>query len=698
MSAELLPLFPPLDPCDAAGVPDRALRGLDMLRGPVWVFDIDHSRVLWANRAGLDMWQADSLDELRARDLGGDMSPAVRRRLLQYQDDFRRTDARFTEIWTLYPHDEPVHLDVDFSGVRLQDGSIAMWCEARHKSFSDPVALRSTEALLHTEVMITLYGPEGAALYRNPAARDAATRGAQCHPERFVDPADYQALVEQMTAQRQGRIVARVHTAEGERWHDITARSSRDAVTGQPAWLISEVDVTELKQAEARAQFLAEHDPLTGLPNRHFLARGFAGELARLARSGSPAALVFIDLDQFKDINDSLGHGVGDELLIELSKRLLDSVNAPDLVARLGGDEFILLMHLPAGPVLEARVARLTELLSRPVRLRHHEVRVTPSIGISLYPQDGTELDTLMRQADLAMYDAKASGRNRHCYFRPELRTVALARLELEQDLRQALAAGNELQVYYQPRLAVQGGQVVGAEALLRWQHPRRGMIGPGEFIGLAEDCGLIAPLGLWVLEQAAQQLARWQAEGLQLTVSVNLSPRQLSDPALVEQLAAILATTGCRPAQLELEITESVLLGHDERTLGVLHQLRALGLRIAVDDFGTGYSNLAYLQRYPIQCLKIDRAFVAALDTAAPIAELIITLCRMLQLQVVAEGVETPEQLAWLAERNCHEFQGFLFSPPLPLERFERLLAQAAAGELSSAPAAARATAALPG
>lgn len=660
-----------------AGRTTDALAWLDLLREPIWVFDIDRSRVFWANRSAIELWQADSLQDLTARELGADMSPAVRRRLAQYQEDFSRSNARFGEVWTLYPHGQPRHLDVDFSGVRLPDGRVAMFCEARLKETGDPATLRSAEALLHTEVMITLYTEDGVPLYRNPAARDAAPGGQQACRDRFLTQQDFELLMQQMNHLGQARMVTRMTTSRGERWHDLTARRCHDAFSGQSAWLTSEVDVTDLKHAEARAQYLAHHDLLTGLPNRNFVAHEFPRQLDRLAQRHEGAALIFIDLDQFKNINDSLGHSIGDELLVQLAQRLRAYVSDTDLVARLGGDEFVVLARNGLSDHgLEILVRGLIALLSQPVSLLRHEVRVTPSIGISLFPKDAGELDALMRQADLAMYEAKAKGRNGYAFFRPELRAAAQSRLAVETDLRRAIEAG-ELAVYYQPRASVRSGAIIGAEALLRWHHPEHGLIPPAQFVAVAEDCGLIEPIGVWVLEQVARQQARWMAQGLSLNISVNLSPRQFADRRLADTLRRIVADSGCDASRIELEITESVLLGHDGRTIAMLQELRELGFRFAVDDFGTGYSNLAYLQRYPIQCLKIDRSFIHALDTASPIAELILTLCRMMGLQAVAEGVETVEQLRWLAERNCDEYQGYLVSPALPLAEFESLLRQ---------------------
>jgi diguanylate cyclase len=297
---------------------------------------------------------------------------------------------------------------------------------------------------------------------------------------------------------------------------------------------------------------------------------------------------------------------------------------------------------------------------------------VTPTIGCAFFPDDGKDLETLMRHADLAMYKAKADGRNRVGYFTEALNVAVKARLSLENELQNALECG-ELEVYYQPRLGVMDDEVLGAEALVRWNHPRRGVLLPGVFIAVAEDSGLISPLGAFVLEQVARAEVQFRAHKKAVSLSVNLSPRQFSDPAFIDSVKTIVERTGCDPTRLELEITESMLLSTGEDTVRILEALCAMGFRISIDDFGTGYSNLGYLQRYPIHGLKIDRSFMSGLDRATPIALLILAMCKMLGVQTVAEGVETQEQLEWLRHHGCHEYQGFLVSPAVRLEEFER-------------------------
>jgi diguanylate cyclase (GGDEF)-like protein len=665
-----------LNPTFAAPVAtDAVLSVLGRLHHPVWVFDIDCSKVVWANAGALEVWNAESLEVLSARDMGVDMTESVAHRLRQFQQDFIRHDARFSEIWTLYPKGVPRTLRVMFSGMQMLDGRMAMLCEGLGVQQGDPETLRSAEALLHTTVMISLFERNGAVLYRNPAARDAVADPIEGLSAHFTKAEDLVHLLDDVQRTGQGRRIAQVKTSRGECWHEIAARACHDAVTGGEALLFSEVDISELKLTEARAHYQSLHDPLTGLPNRHFVAQAFQARLDELRLRGHQAVLMFIDLDHFKDVNDSLGHAAGDALLMRVAERLRTEMRSEDLVARLGGDEFLVLVSAPdMAREVEDLGARLLSALSGTIKLDGALVRVTPSIGVCLFPRDGEDMDTLMRHADLAMYRAKDQGRHRVACFVPELNTAVQTRLALESELRVALQQ-QEFEVFYQPRLDVTTGQLMGAEALVRWRHPERGLVDPGAFIPACEDSGQISKLGAWVLEQAARQELRWRQRGWALKVSVNLSPCQFGDPSLLQTIQAIVHETGCDPCAMELEITESVLLGHDERTLHVLNALRELGFGISIDDFGTGYSNLAYLRHYPITVLKIDRSFVDEHSQARPITGLIVTLSRALGLRVVAEGVETTEQLDWLRAQGCDEFQGFLVSPPLPLDAFDGLL-----------------------
>ncbi|MFN0185465.1 MAG: putative bifunctional diguanylate cyclase/phosphodiesterase [Aquabacterium sp.] len=653
----------------------KRYEALSWIERAVWVFDFDFRRVHWANPAALALWQAATVADLRQRDMGADMSTTVARRLQQYQQDFERGPARFTEQWTLYPKGQPRTLTVVFTGHRLADGRMGMLCEALDERSEDPDSRRCVDALLHTPVMISLYDWQGRVLYRNPAARNTQPAPSESG-HRFVNNRDYRTLLSQLLANGEARLMAPVHTTDGERWHEVHATRCHDAASGRQAFLVSEVDVTELKRTEARAQHLAHHDTLTGLPNRSYVLQEFGVALKHLQDRRLQAALIFIDLDHFKTVNDSMGHAFGDQLLVEMARRLRAVVREGDLVARLGGDEFLVLavLHGTEGE-LQLLTQRILASFSREVMLLSTEVRVTPSIGTSLFPRDGSDIQTLMRHADLAMYSAKDAGRNAVAGFTPAMQARAESRMALETELRHALERG-EFELFYQPKLTIDN-RLVGAEALLRWRHPERGLVSPLVFVPVCEEIGLIGQIGDWVLETAALQQVRWRDAGHTLKMAVNLSPRQLAGAQLVASVQDIVQRTGCRPGDLELEITESVLVGNDQHTRRVLELLHSMGFTIAIDDFGTGYSNLAYLQRYPLQTLKIDRSFVQTIGESDTLTEVIIVMCKALNLHMVAEGVERPEQLAWLAERGVQEYQGYLFSPPMPVAEFDHLLSR---------------------
>ena len=647
---------------------------LELIAQPVWIFDIDARRVHWANTSALTVWSATSLTELCARDMSLDMSESVARRLAQYQSDFTHHDSVFNEQWTLYPGGVPISLYVRFSGHRLPDGRMAMLCHARPIASETPESLRSVEALLHTPVMITLYDLHGVPIYRNPASRASASTLGQTLQERIVDHAAFGRVIESLAVDHLTTFTLEVHTSEGERWHELSARHCRDAVTGQDAWLVSEADVSALKRTEAKANFLATHDELTGLPNRAHVIQRFTGAMEEIRRVGCEAALIFIDLDNFKDVNDTLGHAAGDELLKQVAERLRKATRSNDLVARLGGDEFLLLVSSNDIAAEVDRVReRIANTVSQPTSLRGTEVRVTPSLGVSLSPRDGEDLETLLRKADLAMYSAKARGRNDMAFYDEVMGTAVTARTMLEADLRRAFDR-DEFEVHYQPLFHTKECRIVAVEALVRWRHPERGLLMPDAFIPLCESTGMILLLGRLVFERAVQQQVVWARLGHPLKVHVNLSPRQFLETDLVPQMKQAIESAGCDPRHIGIEITESILLGASAGSESALRAIAALNISIALDDFGTGYSNLAYLQRFPIDTLKIDKTFIQGADEK-PLADLIVALCRTLRMEVVAEGVETQAQLDWVIGRGIEHYQGFISARPMPPADIEALL-----------------------
>ncbi len=442
------------------------------------------------------------------------------------------------------------------------------------------------------------------------------------------------------------------------------------------------IDITDRKRTEARVQFLAHHDVLTELPNRSLCVDQLRGALASARELGHRVAVLFIDLDRFKNINDTLGHHVGDGLLRSVAARLLQAVRAGDTVSRLGGDEFVVILRV-VEDADEARTVvnqRLIPLIRQPHHVEGHDLQVSCSVGIAVYPEDGGDLDELMRRADAAMYEAKAAGRDMARMFVPEIDQLARERQTLEQCLRHAQERG-ELSLHYQPRLRAGSMAVVGVEALLRWHSAELGPVEPARFIPVAEETGLIRELGLWVMHEACAQLVRWQAAGLRdLHLSINLSVAQLGDPGLVGDLRRCLDQCGCDPALLELEITESHLMGDAIAAEDKLAALKGLGLRLSVDDFGTGYSSLAYLKRFPIDKLKIDQSFVRDMltdPTDLAIIRAIIALGHTLGLGVVAEGVEDAQQVQQLQHLGCDELQGFHIARPMPAQALVHWLQQ---------------------
>jgi diguanylate cyclase (GGDEF)-like protein/PAS domain S-box-containing protein len=438
-------------------------------------------------------------------------------------------------------------------------------------------------------------------------------------------------------------------------------------------------DVSAAQAMALQMAHSAQHDFLTGLPNRMLVNDRVSQAIALAARHMKKVAVLFLDLDGFKHINDSLGHPIGDKLLQSIARRLVDCVRGSDTVSRQGGDEFVVLLSEVEKSEDAAITARkMLRVVAEPHSIDQHDLHITASIGLSVYPDDGLDAETLIKNADTAMYQAKENGHQSYQFFKPAMKVRAVERQSIEESLRRALER-QEFALHYQPKINLKTGDITGAEALLRWTHPVRGPVSPAEFIPVAEDCGLILPIGNWVLREACRQARAWVDAGLPLaTMAVNISAMEFRDEHFLDGVFTILKETALDPRALELELTESVLMKRAESTESILKILRATGVQVAVDDFGTGYSSLSYLRKFPIDALKIDQSFVRQITTApdeTTIVTAVISMGRSLKLRVVAEGVETQQEFAFLQAHQCDEAQGYFFSKPVPPQQFARLL-----------------------
>jgi diguanylate cyclase (GGDEF)-like protein/PAS domain S-box-containing protein len=459
---------------------------------------------------------------------------------------------------------------------------------------------------------------------------------------------------------------------------DSTApiHDSRGTVTGS---VMVFHDVSMARAMTSKMTHLAQHDSLTDLPNRVLLNDRLREAIILSRRHKRELSVLFLDLDRFKHINDSLGHVVGDRLLQSVARRLLSCVRSSDTVGRQGGDEFVVLLwEVRRAEDAAIAAAKILEALRKPHLIDEHELHITASIGIVTYPEDGTDVETLMKKADLAMYHAKQTRHDSYQFFKPEMNARAIERQSLEDSLHYAIER-QELVLHYQPKFNLATGEIIGAEALIRWRHPQRGLVPPGQFISIAEECGLIVPIGRWVQGEACRQARAWQIAGLPpLCVAINVSAVELRAPGFVPGVRATLKETGLEPRYLELELTETVLIEDSQSVADVLKELKDIGVLLALDDFGTGYSNLSQLKRFPIDALKIDQSFVRDLtadEDDAGIVTAVIGMGKSLHMRVVAEGVETREQLEILQEHGCPQGQGYYFCRPVPAEQFRRLL-----------------------
>jgi diguanylate cyclase (GGDEF)-like protein len=474
---------------------------------------------------------------------------------------------------------------------------------------------------------------------------------------------------------------------QGAQLHRAFTRMARELRNHRDE-LVARIDAE--RASAQRIEHMAYHDALTSLPNRTLFSRMLEQSLLDARRARKQLAVMFIDLDRFKNINDTLGHEAGDALLKDVAARLRTALRASDRVARLGGDEFVVLVtEIDDDTALPTVANKVIAAVARPCRLGDQDFRVTASIGISVYPIDGLDEPTLMKHADIAMYQAKEDGRNGFAFYSDDLNHHSVERLAFESNLRHALE-DRQFEIHYQPKVDCKTGRITGVEALLRWRHPDLGLVPPSKFIPVAEETGLIVPIGRWVLRNACRQLMAWRRAGFPaMRMAVNLSGRQFADDRLLDDVRTILAETALPPDSLEIEITESVLMADVRKTRAVLKAFRALSIRLSVDDFGTGYSSLSNLKRFPVDTIKVDRSFVRDLatnDEDKAIANAIIAMGRTLGMSIVAEGVETDAQASFLRDQGCDEIQGFFYSRPVPPSELEQLLREHPTAVLSGA------------
>ncbi|CAL1240677.1 putative bifunctional diguanylate cyclase/phosphodiesterase [Candidatus Methylocalor cossyra] len=544
-------------------------------------------------------------------------------------------------------------------------------------------------AAAHSPSVVLIIGRDGRIEYCNPAYYKLTGQHRVALGEKraslwtcgILDPAAYREVRDALSAGRIWEGERLTSNAQGQRcWYRQYLTPLWDAPDQVSYYLLIAQDITDLKNAAASSRRLAFFDLVTGLPNRTLFRARLEQTHRRAAREGTAFAVMYLDLDRFKHINDSLNHRLGDQVLAAVGKRLRRCLGSEATVARLGGDEFaVLLPNLAHGKMAGAAATAILEALKAPFQIAGRSLFATASIGISLYPDDHHDLDQLLKMADAAMDKAKELGRNRCQFFQDTPRARGERRLALETGLRYALERG-ELEIYYQPKFELADGRCYAAEALLRWRRPGHGLVGPAQFVPIAEDIGLIVPIGEWLLGAVCRQMAAWQAAGLDLAVAVNLSAQQFQQKNLLRRLDAVLEETRINRARLELEITESAAMHDPEHTAEVLRSMKQRGLTLALDDFGVGYSSLSYLQRFPLDTLKIDQSFVRQLGAGSDGARIIramIALAHSLDLMVVAEGVETEAQAEFLRRCRCDWAQGYLYSPPLPAEDFARWVRQ---------------------
>lgn len=633
----------------------------EALELPVWIFDPEEERIIWSNGSGLTFWRAKNREELFGRAQGEDMSPAVRTRLNQLLGDLAE-GGTVQQVWTLHPGGTPISLRVAFTGIRLADDRLALHCIALGKLNSTPDVLRGVTALGHTSTMISLYDEDGHLVYGNTAARDSLLSSEARLSERFVDDDDYKTAYSALTNQQDMTLTACVSTSHGLRWHEISATRTMDAATGNRSLLLTEVDITPRIEAEKQARHLALHDALTDLPNRVRLVDEANRILEEAADDKSLCACLFLDLDHFKSINDTLGHNIGDQLLVEVANRLKNCLNEKDVAARLGGDEFVVLLNkYPNRDSMRDMAESIRSALSDPISCSGHELRTTPSIGLALFPDDGDTIDTLMMHADMAMYAAKDHGRNRIRFFAQNMTDRASRRQEMETTVRAALQ-NEQLEVVFMPRLDVRDDALVGAESQIRWNDPVKGTLSDGAFIPYLAETQLIEEIGAMALDETLRFQTELAEQKSDLYLSVRLHERQVKTPSFLSMIDTCLSDSGANPESIELTFAETVFADGTIEVTEKLLALAGMGFRLGVQDFGNGRSNLAYMRAFPLSSLKIGGDLITD-GSKWSITQMVVSMGKLVRADVVADGVNDIRQLDQMQECGCDLYQGPLFS-----------------------------------
>ncbi|WP_017444856.1 putative bifunctional diguanylate cyclase/phosphodiesterase [Gayadomonas joobiniege] len=634
---------------------------LQQLNTAVWVYDFEHGRILWANDSALKLWDSPSFDELSSRDLISEQSSALKKTLLQYKETLSRGGDIHLN-WTFYPRGKPIEAFCQYSGIYLDDGRLAMLVEA-----TSSVKMQSNQ-ILTSSAILSNFALNGAFISGNKLFVESFSADVCQLSDLFCHPRIYQQLMSEVTLKGSFEEDILLYTVNGQRWFRVNASLST-ADEGQSSILLHQFDIHERKLTEQSLREQAISDPLTGLVNR----RGIAAALEnRIVGKKHPFALLYIDLDGFKMINDSLGHQVGDEVLIEVSARLKQFCRAGDTLSRFGGDEFILLVEQTTS---EADYAALSERIIESVSVSYelvneHRLSLSASIGVAVFPYDANDVKGLIGCGDAAMYRAKTLGKKCWQRYQHGMENTLKYRSMLAQKLSFAIK-NDELEVYYQPIKNLQINTILGFEALLRWRNPQFGVIDPEETIKIAENTGLIHDIENWVLAQAMSALVKLKRLfGAKTTMAVNISGLHLTDPGLLTRMLTELKSQGLTPKDLTIELTESVLMEdlnnmQDDRAID---KLIAAGIRLSIDDFGTGYSSLAHLHRFPASVVKVDRCFLNDLNNNQVTFECIFRLVQSLGMQVLIEGIETNEQAQRLSDLGYQVQQGFYHGRPQPL------------------------------